>query len=151
VAAAPLLLLKYPCMLLAQLVKVMKPAAIDALHISFQSLAACNCTEAALAYIQRFEQEQSDKLASDANGCTYLHMVAQSGACSADLIQGLVDMGLTPNAANKEGDTPLHVAARCGHVDVCRALVAARNGKNRKPRDQLKVRRLAGARSYQAY
>jgi ankyrin repeat protein len=124
----------------------MKPAAIDALHLSFQSLAARGCTEAALAYIQRFEQEQSDKLASDANGSTYLHMVAESGGCSAELIQGLVSMGLTPNAANRDGDTPLHVAARCGHVDICRALVAAgadplvRNGKNRKPRDQLKVR-----------
>lgn len=48
---------------------------------------------------------------------------------------------------NVNGDTPLHVAAKAGHVPVCKVLidcgadVLARNQKNRTPRSQIKVNR----------
>lgn len=46
------------------------------------------------------------------------------------------------NAANGDGDTPLHVAARCGYLHLCKLLTAEgadpliRNGRNRTPGGQ---------------
>lgn len=34
------------------------------------------------------------------------------------VVSALLSLGLSPNVVNKEGDTPLHLAARGGHIEV---------------------------------
>lgn len=57
----------------------------------------------------------------------------------------MIKRGLSVKKENENGDTPLHVAAKAGHVPVCQVLIAcgadvlARNKKNRTPRSQIKV------------
>mmetsp|Transcript_37318 Transcript_37318/g.105300 ORF Transcript_37318/g.105300 Transcript_37318/m.105300 type:complete len:98 (+) Transcript_37318:1-294(+) len=49
------------------------------------------------------------------------------------------------NKENKIQDTPLHLAAKAGHVEMCKLLfelganVFHRNSKNRTPRSQIKL------------
>lgn len=64
---------------------------------------------------------------------------------SAHLCTALVEAGIDADAANKDGDTALFLAARAGALGVCKALVEAgadvlrRNSKNRTPGSQLKL------------
>lgn len=82
----------------------------------------------------------------DAAGNTHLHNAVAGTEDLPELVAALIAVGLAVDAANTDGDTALHVAARSGHVQACRALVAAganvmrRNNKNRIPGKQLKVR-----------
>jgi ankyrin repeat protein len=57
--------------------------------------------------------------AQDEAGNTLLH-TAVSGAADqpADYVAALLEAGVPVNAANKEHDTALHLAARQGHVEV---------------------------------
>ncbi|KAL6748036.1 ankyrin repeat-containing domain protein [Haematococcus lacustris] len=130
--------------LVAEFIKVLKPEVLQALGLSFRRLAELQLVEASLAWVKRFQREQTDELAMDADGNTNLHLLAEHGG-PLDLVLGLIRLGLGPDTTNKAGDTPLHIAARAGHVEVCRALLAGgadclkRNGKNRRPREQPKI------------
>ncbi|KXZ46400.1 hypothetical protein GPECTOR_44g75 [Gonium pectorale] len=130
--------------LAAQLVSVLKPAVLTSLGLEFKTLVAAGLGKAAMTYVQRFDGEHAGDAAVDDEGNTHLHLVAEGGA-SYDVVAAFLSMGLNPNTSNKEGDTALHVAARAGHVEVCKALVDAgadvlkRNNKNRTPRSQVKL------------
>ncbi|GLC38176.1 hypothetical protein PLESTB_001091400 [Pleodorina starrii] len=128
----------------ALLVPLLKPAVLTSLDLEFKTLVAAGLGRAAMAYVKRFDSEHAGDVAMDDAGNTRLHLVAESGA-SYDVVTAMMSLGLNPNTANKEGDSPLHVAARTGHLEVCRALVDGgadvlkRNNKNRTPRSQLKL------------
>ncbi|KAK9842603.1 hypothetical protein WJX81_008535 [Elliptochloris bilobata] len=74
-----------------------------------------------------------------------LEQLASGLATVADIARALA-AGWDPNTPRPEsGDTPLHLAARSGSLEVCKALVAsganllARNNKNRTPSGQRSV------------
>ncbi|PNH12207.1 Ankyrin-3 [Tetrabaena socialis] len=127
-----------------QLVMLLKPAALAALDLEFKTLVSAGLGKAAMTYVMRFDAEHAGDAAVDDSGNTHLHLVAESGA-SYEVVAALMSLGLSANKINREGDTPLHVAARGGHVEVCRGLVDGgadllrRNAKNRTPRSQVKL------------
>ncbi|KAG2444244.1 hypothetical protein HXX76_001001 [Chlamydomonas incerta] len=138
--------------LAAKLVPLLKPAALTSLDLDFTRLVAAGLGKAAMAYVARFEPEHAaaDCVVDPASGNSHLHLVAEAGA-GQEVVAALLSLGLSPNVVNKEGDTPLHVAARGGHIEVCKALVAGgadvlrRNNKNRTPKTQLKLTEAAKA------
>eukprot|EP00955_Chlamydomonas_euryale_P066291 359504-Chlamydomonas_euryale.AAC.2 len=82
-------------------------------------------------------------------GITHAHtypLHTHAAGCVYAAIAALIRAGVNPDAANKsEVNTAMHVAAKCGSVDACRALLdggadpTKRNGKNRTPRSQPKI------------
>ncbi|PNW87956.1 hypothetical protein CHLRE_01g008500v5 [Chlamydomonas reinhardtii] len=138
--------------LAAKLVPLLKPAVFTSLDLDFTRLVAAGLGKAAMAYVARFEPEHAaaDCVVDEASGNSHLHLVAEAGA-AAEVVSALLSLGLSPNVVNKEGDTPLHLAARGGHIEACRALVAGgadllrRNNKNRTPKTQLKLPEAAKA------
>ncbi|GFR51207.1 hypothetical protein Agub_g13556, partial [Astrephomene gubernaculifera] len=132
--------------LASKLLPHLSPAALSSLALDLKGLMAAGLGKTAAAYLLRQQPQQAAGGALDGAGGTLLHRLAEEGAQYEALLALLSRCpGLSPNAANAEGDTPLHVAARAGHVEVCRALVAGgadvlkRNNKNRTPRSQLKL------------
>lgn len=61
--------------------------------------------------------------ASDACGCSALHLAAHSGCLK--VLEKLVELGSDANAVDMWDETPLHFAARAGQVEACRTLLAA--------------------------
>jgi hypothetical protein len=68
----------------------------------------------------RFSGEKGvGDLAVDSDGNTLLHIAAASTATTYDACKKLVALGLGVNTANKANvDTPMHVAAKCGNIEV---------------------------------
>jgi len=64
----------------------------------------------------------NDEPATDACGCTALHMAAHEGRLT-ELIK-LLEAGTDPNAREVWGEMPLHMAARAGNTEACDALLA---------------------------
>jgi len=58
--------------------------------------------------------------AEDSWGCTSLHCAAASGAS----VEGLLESGADVNAREAWDETPLHFAARAGHLEACKLLIA---------------------------
>jgi ankyrin repeat protein len=58
-------------------------------------------------------------------GATRLRVVACEGAASAALIKRLASLGAEVNAADYDGNTPLHLAVRCHSEGAVRALLQA--------------------------
>lgn len=54
----------------------------------------------------------------DEAGNTLLHTAISGAAEQPEYVSALVEAGVPINAANKEHDTALHLAARLGHVEV---------------------------------
>jgi len=57
----------------------------------------------------------------NSGGNTIFHIVAENNY--TDISNMLVDFGLYGNLPNMYGNTPLHIAAMCGHVDIARAYI----------------------------
>ncbi|GMH38839.1 hypothetical protein BSKO_06737 [Bryopsis sp. KO-2023] len=132
--------------IVAQLIKTCKSKVLMDLDIDFKNLVAAGFGKAPIAYNERFEEDEGplDDTPIDDDCNTHLHNVAKQGGTYAFAVE-LIKKGLNPNKQNKNGDTPLHVAAKAGNVEACRALIdggadaLARNNKNRTPRAQVKI------------
>ena len=87
------------------------------------------------------------ELILDGDCNTFLHLGASCASLSCEAMQELISLNPSAvDAVNKsEGNTALHVAAKVGNVNACKALVEAgadptrRNQKNRTPRSQPKL------------
>jgi ankyrin repeat protein len=81
--------------------------------------------------------------ATDGEG-TYLHKCAEDGG-SYELSVELMNVGISANVQDIEGNTPLHAAAKAGNLAVARALcergadLGARNKHNRTPKMVVRV------------
>jgi len=67
-------------------------------------------------------------------GNTLLHSAVTSGDISE--VRRLLAAGADPRIANREGQTPIRVAAILGHDDIYRALAAPRDAHNERLLDQ---------------
>jgi len=131
----------------SELLKMLQTSELSSLGLDAKTLLASGLPLSAISYLERFSGEKGvGDLAVDSDGNTLLHIAAASTATTYDACKKLVALGLGVNTANKANvDTPMHVAAKCGNIEVCKALVECgadptkRNGKNRTPRSQPKI------------
>lgn len=100
----------------SQLLQLLKPSQISVLALDWKALLAAAMPATAMAVLSP-EDDAGAAHVDDATGNTPLHLVAETGA-TFETVVGLLRLGLPIDAANKEGDTALHVAARAGHVQV---------------------------------
>ena len=78
-----------------------------------------NILERLLHIIKKFKLFSAGKLEE-----TPLHIAASAPEGGEKCVQMLLKSGSDPNLRRSDGDTPLHVAASTGHVDVVRLLLA---------------------------
>ena len=78
-----------------------------------------NFLERLLHIIKKFKLFSAGKLEE-----TPLHIAASAPEGGEKCVQMLLKSGSDPNLRRSDGDTPLHVAASTGHVDVVRLLLA---------------------------
>ncbi|GAX77263.1 hypothetical protein CEUSTIGMA_g4709.t1 [Chlamydomonas eustigma] len=131
----------------SELVKKLQTSELSSLGLDAKTLLTNGLPLAAISYLERFLGEKGvGDVAVDSDGNTLLHIAAASPATTYDACKKLFALGLGVNTANKSNaDTPMHVAAKCGNIEVCKALVdcgadpTKRNGKNRTPRSQPKI------------
>lgn len=91
----------------------------------FQDFARAVQTGDEAACLRLLESHHAPELrrASDACGCSALHLAAHSGCLN--VLEKLVELGSDANAVDMWDETPLHFAARAGQVEACRTLLAA--------------------------
>ncbi|KAF8060498.1 histidine--tRNA ligase [Scenedesmus sp. PABB004] len=112
--------------------------------LSFEGLVHAGLPRTAVAHLLRASGGAPGD-PQDGAGNTHLHSAVAGPDDAPELVAALLAAGAPPDAANADGDTPLHVAARRGHAAACAALVAGgadvlrRNQKNRSPGGQLKL------------
>mmetsp|Transcript_39473 Transcript_39473/g.70756 ORF Transcript_39473/g.70756 Transcript_39473/m.70756 type:complete len:248 (-) Transcript_39473:151-894(-) len=126
----------------------LKNDALTKQNLTFEKLATDGFNKAAGAFVQRQAQDAEEagqvEPGTDADGNTHLHILARENG-SPELVRGIVEGGVSVNKENKTQDTPLHLAAKGGHVEMCKLLfelganVFHRNSKNRTPRSQIKI------------
>ena len=78
-----------------------------------------------LSIVKLLHHHKIDLAALDANGESAVHYCVRSAASvdSAKLIvEYLVKQGVSPNVANRNGETALHIAARYGCAEIVRCL-----------------------------
>ena len=82
-------------------------------------LAADGFNKAAGAFLQRqaAEAEDAEAAGTDIEGNTHLHILAKENG-NPDLVRGMIESGMNVNMENKSQDTPIHLAAKAGHVEV---------------------------------
>lgn len=82
------------------------------------------------------------------NGCSPLHFAALTG--QAGMIHYLLGHGLDPDVRNNDGDTPLQLAAGCGHAQAVRRLMSTGEvDVNRRDRWDCAPLAWAAARGYE--
>lgn len=82
------------------------------------------------------------------NGCSPLHFAAVTG--QAKIINYLLEQGLDPDVRNNDGDTPLQLAAGCGHAQAVRRLLSSGQvDVNRRDRWDCAPLAWAAARGYE--
>uniref|UniRef100_A0A383VC11 Uncharacterized protein n=1 Tax=Tetradesmus obliquus TaxID=3088 RepID=A0A383VC11_TETOB len=112
--------------------------------LTFQGLLGLKLHRTAVAHLVKSSGKEPGA-PQDAAGNSHLHNAVSGPEDLPDLVAALLAVGLPADAVNGDGDTALHVAARAGHVEACRALVAGgadvmrRNNKNRVPGNQLQA------------
>lgn len=119
-----------------------QPSAAGAAHLSLQRLAEAGLPKAYTALLQSELTTQQDELASDASPALALHQLISSITEKGmpfvtDVIAAMHAAGISLNFTNADKDTPLHLAARTGQLQLCQLLIQygadalARNVKNR--------------------
>lgn len=90
---------------------------MGSLLCSAPQLAADGFNKGAGAFLQRQDQEaEGAEAGTDAEGNTHLHLLARENG-SPELVRGMAE-SMDINKENKNQDTPLHLAAKAGHVEV---------------------------------
>ena len=69
----------------------------------------------------------------DNNGWTALHFSARNG--SYEIVKYFINMGIDINLKTKHGMNCLHIAADCGHTNLCKTLIKKHNLDLEKPND----------------
>lgn len=121
-------------MVLAALVGVVKQSVLDMLDIEYKRMVEAGLPKAAAACIKRTHQDPA--AAVDDQQRTLVHKCAAEGG-TYQLCVELLALGIPIGSKDKAGNTPLHIAAKCGNLDVAKALcergadVMARNANNR--------------------
>lgn len=119
-----------------------QPSAADAAHLSLQRLLEAGMPKAYTALLQSELTNQQHELASDASPALALHQLVSSITEKGmpfvtDVIPAMYAASISLNFTNKDKDTPLHLAARTGQLQLCQLLIQygadalARNVKNR--------------------
>eukprot|EP00951_Prasinocladus_malaysianus_P026910 scaffold240063_cov27-Prasinocladus_malaysianus.AAC.1 len=87
------------------------------MHEMLQQLAGMGLNLAAGALLKRQAEEggKGPGTPVDDEGNTHLHILARDNG-DPGLFRGIVSAGVDVNQTNKNLDTPLHVAAKAGHV-----------------------------------
>mmetsp|Transcript_44717 Transcript_44717/g.133611 ORF Transcript_44717/g.133611 Transcript_44717/m.133611 type:complete len:194 (-) Transcript_44717:81-662(-) len=135
----------------AALLPLLDENKVSLLDIDPRTMLAAGMPMTAHALLQRSNASKAGTDAAqhiDEDGNTLIHLAVTEvpAGCVYAAIAALIRAGVNPDAANKsEVNTAMHVAAKCGSVDACRALLdggadpTKRNGKNRTPRSQPKI------------
>ena len=119
-----------------------QPSAAGAAYLSLNRLADAGMSKAYTALLQSELTTQQDGPAADASPALALHQL-MSGMTEkhipfiTDVIAAMHAAGISLNFTNVDKDTPLHLAARTGQLQLCQLLIQygadplARNIKNR--------------------
>lgn len=119
-----------------------QPAAAGAAHLSLKLLAEAGMARSYTALLQSEMTTQQDEPAADTSPALALHqligsMTEKNMQFITDGIAAMHAAGLSLNSTNVDKDTPLHLAARTGQLQLCQVLIEhgadplARNIKNR--------------------
>ena len=121
-----------------------QPSAAGAAHLSLKRLADAGMAKAYTALLQSEMTTQQDApaAAADASPALALHQLISSMTEKdipflTDVTAAMHAAGISFNLTNVDKDTPLHLAARTGHLQLCQLLIQygadplARNIKNR--------------------
>lgn len=119
-----------------------QPLSAIAAHIDLDRLAGAGLARSfvALLHIQ-LTKDPTQELA-DASAALALHslvtdMPDQDIPFVCEVVSLMASVGINTSCGNEQKDTPLHLAARAGRLEICKSLiqhgadVLARNDKNR--------------------
>lgn len=119
-----------------------QPSAAVAAHISLEKLAHAGLPKSYVTLLQNSVADQQTNLHEEESPAFALHrLIADTSnkemVFVSEVVAALQLNGISLNQPNTVQDTPLHLAARSGHVQLCQLLVQhgadplARNNKNR--------------------
>ena len=119
-----------------------QPASANAAHITLDKLAQACMPTSFISLLQlSLVSQQNDDLSEESPRLALHRLVSdftdQNSAFVFEVLTALQSAGLSLNQASEDKDTPLHLAARSGHLQLCKELVnhgadpLARNSKNR--------------------
>lgn len=123
--------------ILAALIGVVKQSVLDMLDAEYKRMVEAGLPKAAAACIKRTHSDPAAVV--DENQRTLVHQCAAEGG-TYELCIELLALGIPIGTKDKAGNTPLHVAAKAGNLNVAKALcecgadVMARNANNRTPK-----------------
>ncbi|KAL3148429.1 hypothetical protein ABBQ38_013880 [Trebouxia sp. C0009 RCD-2024] len=126
-----------------------QPVAAGAAHLSLKTLADAGMAKSYTALLQSDLATQHNE-PSDDSPALALHqlvgsMTEKGMPFITEVIAAMHAAGLSLDSTNADKDTPLHLAARSGQLQLCQLLVQhgadalARNTKNRTPGGQAKL------------
>ncbi|DBA66490.1 TPA: hypothetical protein ACH3X2_002461 [Trebouxia sp. C0005] len=127
-----------------------QPSSAIAAHISLDKLAHAGLPKSYVTLLQKSFAEQQTDINEDESPPFALHrLIADTSdketVFVSEVVAAMQMSGISLNQPNTVQDTPLHLAARSGHVQLCQLLVQhgadplARNNKNRTPGGQAKL------------
>ena len=119
-----------------------QPAAAAAAHITLDKLAQAGLPKAYTAVLHAALTSQQNEPSPDNSAAHALHqlissMTEKTSPFVIEVIAAMHAAGVSLNSANADADTPLHLAARSGHLLLCQILLQngadplTRNSKNR--------------------
>ena len=121
-----------------------QPSSADAAHLSLDKLAQARMPTAYVALLQSelASQQTEPATALDSSPALAIHELVDSmsdkdATFVSEVVAAMHAAGLSLSLANSDKDTPLHLAARSGHLQLCQLLTnngadpLARNSKNR--------------------
>ncbi len=118
-----------------------QPSSAVAAHISLDKLAQACLPKSYVALLQVELASQQDDPTNESPALALHQLVTnisdKNGSFVFEVVVAMHSAELSLNSSNTDKDTPLHLAARSGHLQLCQLLVQqaadplARNSKNR--------------------